>query len=82
MEAFFEGGQSPYVQFIRKNLTFLSGVIKVGDWERLRRRPPCVMPDPTGEAHLMELALQRVRNWSAAQELAAVRPPQPLAATP
>jgi len=82
MEAFFEGGQSPYVQFIRKNLTFLSRVIKVGDWERLRRRPPCVMPDPTGEAHLMELALQRVRNWSAAQELAAVRPPQPLAATP
>jgi hypothetical protein len=64
MEAFFEGGQSPYVQFIRKNLTFLSGVMKVGDWERLRRHPPCVMPDPAGEAQLIELALERVRTWT------------------
>jgi hypothetical protein len=66
LEAFFEGGQSPYVAFIRKNLTFLAAVIRVGDWERLRRRPPCVIPDPAGEAHLMELALQRVRDWAAA----------------
>lgn len=73
MEAFFEGGQSPYISFIRKNLMFLSGVIKEGDWEKLRRHPPCVMPDPLGEAHLMELALQRVRRWSAAQELAATQ---------
>jgi hypothetical protein len=74
MEAFFERGHSPYVQFIRKNLTFLSGVIKVGDWERLRRHPPCVMPDPTGEARLLELAVDRVRVWSEAQrEPAATR---------
>jgi hypothetical protein len=78
MEAFFERGQSPYVQFIRKNLTFLSGVIQVGDWERLRRRPPCVMPDPAGEAHLLELALQRVRHWSASQEASGKLPPQPV----
>ena len=67
MEAFFERGHSPYVQFIRKNLTFLSGLIKDGDWERLRRHPPCVMPDPAGEAHLLELALDRVRVWVEAQ---------------
>jgi hypothetical protein len=66
-EAFFERGQSPYIRFIRKNLTFLNTVIQHGDWERLRRRPPCVMPDPHGEAHLIELALQRVRDWSASQ---------------
>jgi hypothetical protein len=63
MEAFFEG-QSPYVQFIRKNLTFLNGLMKAGDWERLRRRPPCIMPNPDGEKHLMELALLRVRSWA------------------
>jgi hypothetical protein len=61
-EAFFERGQSPYIRFIRKNLTFLNSVIQHGDWQRLRRHPPCVMPDPQGEAHLMELALQRVRD--------------------
>lgn len=65
-EAFFERGQSPYIRFIRKNLTFLNTVIQHGDWERLRRRPPCVIPDPHGEAHLIELALQRVRDWHAA----------------
>ena len=58
--AFFERGRSPYIRFIRKNLTFLNSVIQNGDWERLRRHPPCVMPDPQGEAHLIELALQRV----------------------
>lgn len=62
-EAFFERGQSPYIRFIRKNLTFLSTVIKNGDWDRLRRHPPCVMPDPQGEAHLVELALERVHDW-------------------
>jgi hypothetical protein len=67
MEAFFEGGQSLYVQFIRKNLAFLSSCIRDGDWEKLRRRPPCVMPDPTGEARLIDLALQRVRRWSAVE---------------
>ena len=78
MEAFFERGHSPYVQFIRKNLTFLSDMIRVGDWERLRRHPPCVMPDPDGEAHLMELALERVRTWSSAQTAAGAQPPQAL----
>ena len=67
MEAFFERGHSPYVRFIRKNLTFLSGLIKAGDWERLRRHPPCVMPDPAGELHLIGLALDRVRIWLDAQ---------------
>jgi hypothetical protein len=83
MEAFFEAGHSPYVQFIRKNLMFLSSCIKEGDWEKLRRRPPCVMPDPAGEARLIDLALQRVRRWSAAQETPATAPPSAAsAATP
>jgi hypothetical protein len=66
-EAYFERGRSPYIRFIRKNLTFLNTVIQNGDWNRLRRHPPCIIPDPHGEAHLMELALQRVREWSSAQ---------------
>jgi hypothetical protein len=67
MEAFFEAGQSPYVQFIRKNLTFLTGVIKTGDWEKLRRHPPCVVPDPQAETRLIELADERVRDWTVSQ---------------
>ena len=67
MEAFFEAGQSPYVRFIRKNLTFLNGVIKVGDWEKLRRHPPCIVPDPQAETRLIELADERVRDWTVSQ---------------
>ena len=52
---------------LRKNLTFLNTVIQNGDWNRLRRHPPCIVPDPRGEEHLMELALQRVRDWSTKQ---------------
>jgi len=80
-EAFFERGQSPYIRFIRKNLTFLSTVIQHGDWERLRRHPPCVIPDPQGEAHLVELALQRVRDWSAGRHDARAAPPGPALTT-
>jgi hypothetical protein len=80
-ESFFEGGHSPYIRFIRKNLTFLNTVIQHGDWERLRRHPPCVMPDPLGEAHLMELALQRVRDWSARRAAEAAAPLAPAPGT-
>ena len=55
----------------------MNTVIQNGDWERLRRHPPCIMPDPDGEAHLIELALQRVRDWSATRPPAG---PKPLAA--
>jgi hypothetical protein len=72
MEAFFERGQSPYVQFIRKNLMFLNDVIRRGDWERLRRNPPCVIPDPQGQARLLELAHERVRAWADAQRAPAI----------
>jgi hypothetical protein len=72
-EAFFERGQNPYIRFIRKNLTFLNTVIQNGDWNRLRRHPPCFVPDPNGEAHLMELALEHVRVWRSTQ-------PQPTSA--
>jgi hypothetical protein len=74
LEAYFEPGQSPYIRFVRKNLMFLANVIRDGDWEKLRRHPPCVMPDPEGEAHLLELALQRVRDWSATQQQTQTQP--------
>jgi hypothetical protein len=32
------------------------------------------MPDPEGEAHLLELALQRVRDWSATQQQTQTQP--------
>jgi hypothetical protein len=66
MEAFFERRENPYIVFVRKNLMFLTAVIESGDWDKIRRRPPCVMPDPQGEARLMALAVHRLRKTSAA----------------
>ncbi|HEU4618115.1 MAG TPA: hypothetical protein VFV10_08735 [Gammaproteobacteria bacterium] len=64
LEAYFGGEQNPYVFFIRKNLRFLTRVLERDAWDQLRRRPPCVIPDPYGEARLMALALRRVREWN------------------
>ncbi|HET7133269.1 MAG TPA: hypothetical protein VFJ95_13515 [Gammaproteobacteria bacterium] len=80
MEAFFEGGQSPYVRFIRKNLLFLTSLIRFNDWYKLRRHPPCVIPDPNGEAKLIELADERVRDWTESQS--GTQPKLPASATP
>ena len=68
-EPFFGGGSNPYVLFVRKNLTFLLRILQRDEWHKLRRRPPCVIPDPYGEAKLMALALQRVRARTEAERL-------------
>lgn len=67
VEALYENGENPYVPFIRRNLEFLDQIKKGGDWHKLRRRPPCVIPDPNGEARLMTLALRRLREFSEAE---------------
>jgi hypothetical protein len=64
MEAVFEGNQNPYLSFLKKNFDFLEKVKRDGDWSVLRRRPPCVMPDPNGEARLITLAMQKLREIS------------------
>ena len=64
MEAVFENDQNPYLSFVKKNMVFLEKIKREGDWTILRRRPPCVMPDPNGEARLMTLAMQRLRKIS------------------
>jgi hypothetical protein len=71
MEAFFERGENPYVFFLRKNLAFLTTIIEDGGWDQLRRRPPCFIPDPNGEARLTALALERLRQWSLPQAVVA-----------
>lgn len=64
IEAVSEDGRNPYIRFIRKNMAFLETIRKKGDWSILRRRPPCVMPDPTGEARVITLAMRRLRELS------------------
>jgi hypothetical protein len=63
-EAVFGRSDNPYVAFIQKNLAFLTNIKEKEDWEKLRRRPPCVMPDPHGEARLMALAMRKLRQIS------------------
>ncbi|HEX6993281.1 MAG TPA: hypothetical protein VF339_03965 [Gammaproteobacteria bacterium] len=69
-EPFFGGGSNPYVLFVRKNLTFLLRILQRDEWHKLRRRPPCVIPDPYGEARVMALALKRVRERTEAERAA------------
>jgi len=64
MAVAFGNGANPYIDFVRKNMTFLAKIRKSGDWTVLRRRPPCVMPDPNGEARLIALAMKRLREIS------------------
>ena len=60
-EAYF-GGENPYVVFIKKNLDYLAYIQSSEQWGALRRHPPCIMPDPDGEAHLTHLALERIHT--------------------
>ena len=61
VEALFDHGENPYMSFIRKNLSFLMTIKEMEDWEKLRRRPPCTLPDPHGEARLVALAMRKLR---------------------
>lgn len=64
MEAVFMDNQNPYLIAIEKNLAFLEKVKGEKDWSILRRRPPCIMPDPNGETRVMTLALRRLKEIS------------------
>lgn len=68
MEAVFNG-DNPYIVFIQKNLEFLSEIMQTGQWERLRRKPPCVAPDPTAESRLSQLALRRIKKLAEEQRI-------------
>lgn len=64
IEAVFENRENPYLTFVKKNLIHLERIKRDGDWSVLRRRPPCVMPNPNGEAEVMMLAMRRLRELS------------------
>jgi hypothetical protein len=67
IEAVFVDNRNPYMSFVRKNLEFLEQVKAEGDFSQLRRRPPCIMPDPNGETRLVTLAMRRLRYLSERQ---------------
>jgi hypothetical protein len=69
LEAYFED-ENPYVIFIKKNLDHLTHVIGTSRWEELRRRPPCFISDPRGEARITALALKHIQSLAAADKLA------------
>ncbi|HSG63808.1 MAG TPA: hypothetical protein VLD39_02365 [Gammaproteobacteria bacterium] len=69
LETYFED-ENPYVIFIKKNLDHLTHVIESAQWEELRRRPPCFIPDPRGEARITALALKHIQSLAAADKIA------------
>jgi len=68
VEAFL-GGRNLYVTFIQKNLSYLKTVQVSQDWGKLRRHPPCTMPDPTGEARMTALAVQHIRRLATMEKI-------------
>jgi hypothetical protein len=66
-EAVFARGENPYMEFIQKNFAFLKTIKEKEDWDKLRRRPPCALADPSGEARLVALAMRKLRTISEAQ---------------
>ncbi len=69
LEVFF-AGENPYVIFVQKNLAYLEQILSTQNWQDLRRRPPCFIPDPHGEARMTALALGRIRSLADAQKIA------------
>jgi hypothetical protein len=68
LEAYFEDA-NPYMVFINKNLNYLTQILESGDWDDLRRHPPCFISDPRGEAQLTKLALGRIKMLAATNKL-------------
>jgi len=68
LEAYFED-ENPYIVFIKKNLDYLTQVLKSEQWDSLRRRPPCIMPDPDGDTYLSRLALERIHSLAASNKI-------------
>jgi hypothetical protein len=64
VEALYEGSSNPYLSFIRKNMAFLEQVKRDGNWSKLRRHPPCIVPDAAGEARLITLAMRKLSELS------------------
>jgi len=68
LEAYFEN-ENPYMVFINKNLSHLTQILESGDWDHLRRHPPCFIPDPHGETRMTRLALARIKMLGATNKL-------------
>ncbi len=62
LEAYFEDDENLYLYCVSKNLSFLQKVIENDDWENLRRKPPCEVPDPMGEAKVIDFAMERLQS--------------------
>lgn len=62
MEAYFQDGLNPYMYFVDKNVAFLKRVIESQDWQSLRRKPPCEVPDPDAVNKVIAYAEQRLKS--------------------
>lgn len=55
-------GDNPYVTFIQKNMTYLSGLVSSNNWSGLRRQPPCFTAELDSEARITRLAVQHIKQ--------------------
>ena len=62
MEAYFQDAINPYMYFVDKNVAFLKRVIESQNWQGLRRRPPCEVPDPDAVQKVVHFAECRLKS--------------------
>jgi len=58
-------GRNPYMECIERNLRYLDRVIESGEWDKLRRLPPCftVLPDAIAVSNaLVNRKLEKLRS--------------------
>ena len=62
-------GSNLYIAFIRKNLSYLESVIRQDAWDKLRRKPPVIVPNPDADEQITELAIDHIQRLADAQKI-------------
>ncbi len=66
IEVLFDG-KNPYIDAIRTNITHLVRIIESGDWELLRRNPPCFLGIINALADMEQLVSRQLGSFTGTQ---------------
>ena len=64
IEALYDGS-NPYMEFIERNIAYLEHIIETGEWDAIRRDPPCFSAneDPLASANaLVNVRMNQMRQ--------------------
>ena len=61
LEVLFNG-RNPYMEAIRRNLDYLSEILRTERWPMLRREPPCFTWEKNPVQNIRSLALGQIKQ--------------------